>query len=78
MDRFKESLDRHITGNYGEYQFEDENPIVLERGFKPVKKGTKCSYKNCPNEAVCYYFDSSKGLNLCENHGGKKVEKGEV
>ena len=86
MDRFKESLDRHITGNYGEDQISyadkdsDENNSsfnVLERGFKPVAEGTKCSYKNCPNAAVCYKYGGQGGWNCCEAHGGKKVTKEE-
>ena len=77
MDKFKESLDRHITGNYGEDQFKEENKIILEGGFKPVKKRTKCSHKNCPNDAVCYMFGGQGGWNVCEAHGGKKVTKEE-
>ena len=77
MDRFKESLDSHITGNYGEDQFQDEKLHFRERGFKPVKKGTKCSYKDCPNDAVCYKYGGHGGWNCCENHGGKKVTKEE-
>lgn len=74
--QFDDALDRHITGNYGEKQFEHEG-LVLERGFKPVKKGTKCSYKNCLKDAICYKFGGQGGWNVCETHGGKKVTKEE-
>ncbi len=33
-------------------------------------KSIKCSYNNCPNEAVGYICGANYGLWVCENHGG--------
>ena len=43
-------------------------------GSKKVRKGAKCSYRNCDEEAISYNFSSSYGLNLCKKHGGEEIK----
>ena len=44
-------------------------------GSKPVKRGTKCSYIGCDKDAISYNYSPSRGLAVCENHGGIKQTK---
>lgn len=63
MDFDKQALDRYITGNYGEGQFKDMEPLTkkeritqcIEDGGHISNERGKCAY--CPKEGLNVYID---------------------